>query len=752
MAKKALLRDHDNIEILPITRGELVLDSSGKVALHSNEFLASNSRPGLMSAEDKAALTSLAGGTIDSDLSTTSINPVQNKVVTNAINSIKTSYLKSATVSTNTLTIVDQNNKETKFYNTTYGVVTQAADGLAPKLGTKASATIGTQADEWVLTSTKGSAPTWRKLPVNAFKNDNNNTTYTFASGNGGFTVTPSGGTAQFVSIGYIDGQYINKLTGYTKATTIAALVETDTLNTALGKLELKADVAYNLVKGAYDGDGTIENLAEILKVLEGIKDTETIQAIIGKYLPLTGGTLTNDNNILNLSGTTNSYIYYRIGSTNKASSGYYENFAFIANEKTYARIGVADDGTPQYHTDNHKTNVYTLLHSGIAYINNGTITINGVSLTPLTNLPSHAHDNYLPRHTYTIPKGKSVRITFAGQFNAIIYGRCTLGNGSLILIGNGYGENRIRNSWTQLSTGSISWSVPNSDSYSNTIEIQGRSDHPVDIEILSKVTPTFIEISALTSSIMDDPVALRSQIPTKLSQLTNDLGFVVGGPYLPTAGGTMLGEIRFNITGLLYSDISTGIKAAFKAPRVQANELIANYIYLGASSGAKSNLPLVIRKYDSVSSQAPASVTDLVTINTDGNIKATNLWSIVSITKSIKLTKDWQDTGIVINDTTFPDGSGTYAVQVFINAGESIGFWYSLFSGVASFQTLYTNGTEPDDEILLHHSSHGCSKQIYLKTKPTSGGQGYYNKLYIACNSTCSTAVNVVFKFKKLI
>lgn len=372
MAKKALLRDHDNIEILPITRGELVLDSSGKEALHSNEFLASNSRPGLMSAEDKAALNSLAGGTIDSDLSTTSTNPVQNKVVTNAINSIKTSYLKSATVSTNTLTIVDQSNKETKFYNTTYGVVTQAADGLAPKLGTDASATIGTQADEWVLTSTKGSAPTWRKLPANAFKNDNNNTTYTFASGNGGFTVTPSGGTSQTVSIGKpatagtadklvceaastnsfrhvwfsYDGEdgrlvydndftynpatnvlnvgsitgsagsvawgnitgrpdsftpsahnhatsTINALTGYTKATAIAAIATTDSLNTALGKLELKADTAYTLVAGAYDGDGTIENLSEILKVLEGIKDTETIQAIVGKYLPLTGGTLT---------------------------------------------------------------------------------------------------------------------------------------------------------------------------------------------------------------------------------------------------------------------------------------------------------------------------------------------------------------------------------------------------------------------------------------------------------------------------
>lgn len=82
MAKKALLRDHDNIEILPITRGELVLDSSGKAALHSNEFLATNSKPGLMSAEDKEKLTKI---NVDSELKLDSENPVQNKIITAAL-------------------------------------------------------------------------------------------------------------------------------------------------------------------------------------------------------------------------------------------------------------------------------------------------------------------------------------------------------------------------------------------------------------------------------------------------------------------------------------------------------------------------------------------------------------------------------------------------------------------------------------------------------------------------------------------
>lgn len=47
MAKKVILKDLDNIELIPVTRGELVLDSSGNEALHSREFLATDSQPGL---------------------------------------------------------------------------------------------------------------------------------------------------------------------------------------------------------------------------------------------------------------------------------------------------------------------------------------------------------------------------------------------------------------------------------------------------------------------------------------------------------------------------------------------------------------------------------------------------------------------------------------------------------------------------------------------------------------------------------
>lgn len=81
--------------------------------------------------------------------------------------------------------------------DTTYGIVSSTSNGLAPKIGTTAAATISTYADEWVLTSTKGGTPTWRMLPYNAFTNyyrpikvdntsilGNNNTALNLVAGN----------------------------------------------------------------------------------------------------------------------------------------------------------------------------------------------------------------------------------------------------------------------------------------------------------------------------------------------------------------------------------------------------------------------------------------------------------------------------------------------------------------------------------------------------------------------------------------
>ena len=351
-----------------------------------------------MSSADKKKIDNVK---TDTSLSTSSENPVQNKVVTAAINkaqtdatdaknaastnkeeltktqqllnTIKTSYLKSTSVSGNTLTIKDQNDSEVKFYNTTYGVVSSSTDGLAPAIGSSVSSIIGNQTDEWVLTSTKGETPTWRKLPVNAFLNTNDNTTYTLSgalsgntfistlkpssgvstsstvpamvaasastNGKAGLVPAPSAGAQgkvlsgagtwiSFPTLSITDNETgnaitdvtvsehsitlkrgsnfslqghihstsnVTSLTGYSKASSIAALAASDTLNAALGKLEYKADSAWNWISSvtATDNDDEyINKWGEIVDFLDSVKEgTDILDEFVTRKTdqPITG-------------------------------------------------------------------------------------------------------------------------------------------------------------------------------------------------------------------------------------------------------------------------------------------------------------------------------------------------------------------------------------------------------------------------------------------------------------------------------
>jgi hypothetical protein len=76
--------------------------------------------------------------------------------------------------------------------DTTYGVVSNTANGLAPKVINTNTATVGTA--YYVLASSDGSAtPSWYKLPSNAFANDDTKVTQTNTTGNAFYRVLFSG-------------------------------------------------------------------------------------------------------------------------------------------------------------------------------------------------------------------------------------------------------------------------------------------------------------------------------------------------------------------------------------------------------------------------------------------------------------------------------------------------------------------------------------------------------------------------------
>ena len=127
------------------------------------------------------------------------------------------------------------------------------------------------------------------------------------------------------------------------------------------------------------------------------------------------------------------------------------------------------------------------------------------------------------------------------------------------------------------------------------------------------------------------------------------------------------------------------------------------------------------------------------VTINATAN-------DITTITKSLKVTTSWMDTGITGTNLT----TGTYAVQMLVNDGANTAHYNEYYSGIMSWYADGTNSTDAD-EILLHKAGHASNgRHVYLRTIRT-GNSGRL-KLQISCTHAFSAASNITFKFKKLI
>ena len=122
---------------------------------------------------------------------------------------------------------------------------------------------------------------------------------------------------------------------------------------------------------------------------------------------------------------------------------------------------------------------------------------------------------------------------------------------------------------------------------------------------------------------------------------------------------------------------------------------------------------------------------------------------TVQTITKSMKLTTAWQDTGILTGHLSA--GSGSYLVQVTINNGSASGYYNEYWTGVMSVCSANTNSVD-SSEVVLHNNGHSTNgNTIFLRVIKQSGSSAS-SKIQISDTHAWASATDITFKFRRLI
>ena len=132
-------------------------------------------------------------------------------------------------------------------------------------------------------------------------------------------------------------------------------------------------------------------------------------------------------------------------------------------------------------------------------------------------------------------------------------------------------------------------------------------------------------------SAVITGNVGIGTTTPSEKLEVSGNA--TINGK-LTAASGAFTGEVAFN--AVPSTDICSGVKASFKTSIAQISDIIGNYFYLGKEATDKY---IRFRKYSSTSSYAPSGITDLMTIDTNGNVSAADF-----ITTSDARLKDFVD------------------------------------------------------------------------------------------------------------
>lgn len=233
-------------------------------------------------------------------------------------------------------------------------------------------------------------------------------------------------------------------------------------------------------------------------------------------------------------------------------------------------------------------------------------------------------------------------------------------------------------------------------------------------------------------SQITDFPASLKN--PTALTIQTNGTTAVI---YDGSAAKTV--NITKGNIGLGNVDNTADANKSVKYATSAGNASKVN------NHTVNIDVPANAKFTDTTYGVATASSNGLMS-STD-KTKLDDFSRVISIQKQIKLTTDWQDTGIAGNNLE----TGTYVVQVSGFNASYTGLYSETYSGI---MTWYASETNSDNysEIFLHNAGHADnSNAIYLRTSRRAYGNGGLH-LQIACKVAASGTDTLTFKFRRLI
>lgn len=256
-------------------------------------------------------------------------------------------------------------------------------------------------------------------------------------------------------------------------------------------------------------------------------------------------------------------------------------------------------------------------------------------------------------------------------------------------------------------------------------------------------------------SQITDFPASLKN--PTALTIQTN-------GTTAATYDGSAAKTVNITKSNIGLGNVDNTADTNKSVKYATSAGSASTAIKLSSNAGSNTHpvyfsggKPVVIGYTIAKSVPADAKFTDttygVATSTSNGLMSSTDKTKlddfsrVTSIQKKIKLTTDWQDTGIAGTSLD----TGTYVVQVSGFNSSYTSLYGEIYSGIMTWYASDTNSSN-NDEIFLHNAGHASNgNDIYLRTSRRAHGNGGLH-LQIACKVAATGTDILTFKFRRLI